>query len=183
MSRIGKKAIPIPEGVKVSIQANIVQVTGPKGTVKEVYPASIKVEVDEQNKVIKVSRPDDEKKSKAYQGLTRALINNAVVGVTTGFQKNLEIFGTGYNARLKGKQLEIQIGYTQPQIVPIPEGITAEVPSPIKIVLKSANKQLLGQFTENVRAIRFPDSYKGKGIRFEGEVLKLKQGKSFTSGG
>lgn len=183
MSRIGKKAIPIPQGVKVSIEANSAQVTGPKGTVKETFPASIKVEVDEQNKVLKVSRPDDERQSKAFQGLTRALINNAVVGVTTGFQKSLEISGTGYNARLKGKQLEIQIGYTQPQIVPIPEGITAEVPSPTKIVLKSANRQQLGQFTENVRAIRFPDSYKGKGIRLEGEVLKLKQGKSFTSGG
>lgn len=183
MSRIGKKVIPIPEGVKVTVESNSVQVTGPKGTVKETFPAIISVEVDTKNKVITVKRPNDEKQSSAFQGLTRALINNAVIGVTQGFQKGLEIFGTGYNAKLKGRQLEIQLGFTHPRIVQIPEGITAELPNPTKIVLKGANKCQVGQFADDLHRLRIPDSYKGKGMRYEGQVLKLKAGKSFAGAG
>lgn len=176
MSRIGKKPIPIPKDVEVNLQPGSIETKGPKGTMKQDFPASIEVQLD--NDRICVQRPDDLKQSKAFQGLTRALIANAVNGVSTGFEKSLDIVGTGYNAKLKGKHLELQIGFCLPKALMIPEGLTVEVPSPTKIIVKGCNKQLLGQFAANVRAIRPPDPYKGKGIRYSNEQVKLKASKS-----
>lgn len=183
MSRIGKKLIPIPEGVKVSIEPGSIQIVGPKGTVTQQFPSIITVEYDQANKVIKVSRPDDEKQSRSFHGLTRALIANAVTGVTKGFQRNLEIVGTGYNAKLKGKQIELQVGFCLPQIVTIPEDLQIELPFPTKIMIKGCNKHSVGQFAASVRSIRPPEPYKGKGIRYEGEVVKIKAGKTFAGAG
>ncbi len=179
MSRIGKKAILLPDGVSVTVNKNNAVVQGPKGKVNVIIPPTITVELDEANKLLKVHRPDDEKQSKAYHGLGRSLLNNAVTGVSVGFQRVLEIVGTGYNAKLKGRNVELQIGYCLPQIVVLPEGITAELPTPTKMIFRGCDRQQLGQFVANVRSIRKPDAYKGKGIRYEGEVIKLKAGKSF----
>ena len=179
MSCIGKKAILLPDGVSVTVNKNNAVVQGPKGKVNVIIPPTITVELDEANKLLKVHRPDDEKQSKAYHGLGRSLLNNAVTGVSIGFQRVLEIVGTGYNAKLKGRNVELQIGYCLPQIVVLPEGITAELPTPTKMIFRGCDRQQLGQFVANVRSIRKPDAYKGKGIRYEGEVIKLKAGKSF----
>lgn len=183
MSRIGKQPIPVPDGVKVSIESGCVEITGPKGNVRQEFPNVISVKFDEENKVVNVERPDDEKQSMAFHGLTRALIANGVKGVVENFKKILLIVGTGYNARLKGKHLELQIGFCLPQIMMIPEGLEVELTSPTRIVITGADKQLVGQFAANVRAIRPPDSYKGKGIRYDGEVVKIKAGKTFAGAG
>ena len=180
MSRIGKKIIPIPEGVKVSIKSGSIELTGPQGTVQQPFPSVISVECDEANKLIRVTRPDDEKQSKSLHGLVRALVANAVVGVTKGYKKSLDVVGGGYNAKLKGKQLELQVGYSLPRTLMIPEGLVVEAPTPLKIIIKGCDKHLVGQFAANVRAVRPPDSYKGKGIRYEGEVIKIKAGKTFA---
>ena len=179
MSRIGKKAILLPDGVSVTVNKNNAVVQGQKKKENVIIPPTITVELDEANKLLKVHRPDDEKQSKAYHGLGRSLLNNAVTGVSIGFQRVLEIVGTGYNAKLKGRNVELQIGYCLPQIVVLPEGITAELPTPTKMIFRGCDRQQLGQFVANVRSIRKPDAYKGKGIRYEGEVIKLKAGKSF----
>lgn len=174
MSRIGKKPIPIPQGVEASINEGWVDVKGPLGSVKQVFPVGVTIELDKGAKILQVKRPDDQKKSKAFQGLTRALIANAVQGVVTGFQKSLSIVGTGFSAKLKGKHLEINVGFCLPVVLMIPEGIKVELPNPTSIVLKSCDKHLVGQFAATIRAIRPPEPYKGKGIRYLHEVVKLK---------
>ena len=155
-----------------------VEVKGPKGKVVQEFPSVITLEKDEEKKVILVKRPNDEKQSKAFQGLTRALVANAVKGVFDGFEKALDIIGTGYNAKLKGRHVELQLGFCLPKSVMIPEDIQVEVPQPTRIVVKGCNKQAVGQFAANLRAIRPPDPYKGKGIRYVNEVVKLKASKS-----
>lgn len=180
MSRIGKKNIPVPANVKYKVTEGAIEVTGPKGTVKQVFPASIAIEYDTETKSLQVKRPNDTKQSKCFHGLTRALIANAVFGVTEGFKKTLEIVGQGYNARLKGKHVELQIGFCLPKTIMIPDGITVEIPMPTKITIKGCDKCTVGQFAANIRAIRRPDSFQGKGIRYEGEVVKLKAGKSLA---
>jgi len=181
MSRIGKQPIPIPEGVKIAIQDNAVEVTGPKGKVREAIPANITVTLQEKQAIVKAL--NDEKKTNAAHGLMRVLIANAIVGVTTGYQKALSIVGTGYNARLKGKTLELAVGFILPLTLNIPDGLTVEVPTPIRIVVKGCNKQLVGEFAATIRRIKEPDHYKGKGIRYEAEKIILKAGKSFSTGG
>jgi large subunit ribosomal protein L6 len=179
MSRIGNKPIPLAAGVQINLTPEFAEVKGPKGQLTQLLHPNIQVNIDEENKVINVIRPDDEKQNKALHGLVRALLANAITGVSQGFEKTLKIVGTGYNVKLKGRHLELQVGFCLPKVIMIPDGLEVLVPDPTKIVVKGCDRQLVGQFTANVRAIRPPDSYKGKGIRHEGEVVKLKDGKSF----
>lgn len=181
MSRIGKKAIPIPQGVKVILKPGTVEISSQKGKVTEQIHPSIKVELDEQKNELKVLRPDDTKQNKALHGLFRALLANAVMGVSQGFMKKLDIVGTGYNAKLQGNELALQIGFCLPKKVAVPEGIKVEIPTPTKIIISGCNKQQVGQFAAHVRGIRPPEPYKGKGIKYEDEVIRRKSGKSFGS--
>jgi large subunit ribosomal protein L6 len=182
MSRIGKKPIPVPAGVTVNITPGCIDLKGPLGTLQQKFPATMKVELSAEKKIITVTRPDDEKQSMAFHGLTRALINNAVKGVVQSYEKSLDIVGTGYNAKLKGKHLELQVGFFLPQTRMIPEGLQVTLPNPTKIVVKGCDKQLVGQFAASVRAIRPPDPYKGKGVRYSKEIVKLKASKAVGGG-
>ena len=182
MSRIGKQPITIPAGVKVAVANGRVKVEGPKGKLEIPYHPNMKVESD--GKQIKVSRPDDERQNRALHGLTRALINNMVVGVTQGYEKRLKIEGVGFQAAAKGKGVELTVGYAN-RIVHTPaadSGLTVEVPDPTTIVVKGADKQKVGQFAAEIRASRKPEPYKGKGVRYEKEVVRRKEGKSFAAG-
>lgn len=181
MSRIGKQPIPIPEGVKIAIQDTAVEVTGPKGKVREAIPENINVAMQDNQVIVKALNTT--KKTNSAHGLVRVLIANAITGVTTGYQKVMAIVGTGYNARLKGKTLELAVGFILPVTLNIPEGLTVEVPTPIRIVVKSCNKQQVGEFAATIRRVKKPDNYKGKGIRYEAEKIKLKAGKSFAGAG
>jgi large subunit ribosomal protein L6 len=179
MSRVGRKPIEIPKGVEVKLQGTQVTVKGPKGQLSWNCPPQITVKV-EDSKVI-VERPDDTKQKRALHGLTRALIANMVKGVSEGFKRELEIVGVGYRADLKGNKLVFNLGYSHPVEYELPEGIKATIDhkvKPMKIVLEGIDKQLLGQVAANLRALRPPDAYKGKGIRYAGERLILKPGKA-----
>ncbi len=179
MSRIGKKPVPVVSGAKVAISDHLVKMEGPKGKLElKVHPA-IDVKYDEAKKELVVSRHDDEKPSKALHGLTRALLNNMVIGVTQGYQKVLEIQGVGYKAELKGKELVISVGYANPITVQIPAGLTVTSEGG-KISVSGPDKQLVGMFASEVRKVRKPEPYKGKGIRYVGEVVKIKPGKAVT---
>lgn len=182
MSRIGKKIISVPKGIKVILKPGSVEVSSSKGKVVQSIHSNITVDWDEKKSELKVNRPDDSKQNKALHGLFRSLLANAVVGVSKGFEKKLDIVGTGYNVKLKGKSLVLQIGFCQPKEIMIPEGIQVEVPSQISIIIKGCCKQQVGQFAANVRKIRPPEPYKGKGIRYSDEVIVRKSGKSFGSG-
>lgn len=179
MSRIGKLPIAVPAGVTVTIDANNkVTVKGPKGTLsQEINPA---ITVAQEGNELKFTRPNDEKENRAMHGLYRALVHNMVVGVTEGFVKNLELVGTGYRAEAKenGKKLEINVGYSNPVFMTAPEGITFETPAQTKIVVKGADKQLVGAVAADVRFVRKPEPYHGKGIRYEGEKVTIKEGKA-----
>ena len=176
MSRIGKAPIPIPSGVEVQIAGATVSVKGSKGTLTmDVHPA-MSVAVDEG--AVLVSRPTDEAQHRALHGLTRSLIANMVEGVTNGYSKTLEIQGVGYRAALKGSDLEVAVGYSHPVTVKAPKGIAFEVPQPTRIVVSGTDKQAVGQIAANIRAIRKPDPYKGKGIRYQGEYVRKKAGKA-----
>jgi large subunit ribosomal protein L6 len=183
MSRIGKQPIPIPGGVKVQVASGTVRVEGPKGKLQLNPHPLIKVQHDEAGKVLKVTRPDDERQSRSLHGLTRSLIANMVEGVTKGYEKKLKIEGIGYQARLDKKRLVLTVGYANAIELEPPEGVTAEVPDPTTIVVRGADKQKVGQFAAEVRRVRKPEPYKGKGIRYENEQVRRKEGKSFTSGG
>jgi large subunit ribosomal protein L6 len=203
MSRIGKKAIVVPSGVKVSLSDHTVQISGPKGELKWRYPDSLTVEYDDGANEIRVSRAGDESRARALHGMARALIANMIEGVNKGFEKKLEIYGTGYSCKLQGKQLLLNVGYMGRGIdrggkqreaqffVDIPQGltVTVEVPAargdsdPAKLTITGPDKQQVGQFAAEVRAIRPPEPYKGKGIRYADEHVKRKQGKAFASGG
>ncbi len=176
MSRIGKMPISVPAGVEVKIDGNTVTAKGPKGELTRSFQPSmtIKQEGDE----IVVTRPDDSRESKSYHGLTRTLIANMVQGVSTGFSKKLQLVGVGYRAALKGRDLELQLGYSHPISVPAPEGITFEVPSQTEIVVSGPSKEQVGQVAANIRKWRAPEPYKGKGIRYEGEHVRRKVGKA-----
>ena len=182
MSRIGKKPIPVPDGVTVNITPGCIEVKGKYGTLQQKFPTTIAIELDGATKLLHVRRPNDDKQSKAFQGLTRALIANAVQGVVQGYEKSLDIVGTGYNAKIKGKSLELQVGFSLPQARMIPEGLLVTLPSPIKIIIKGCDKQLVGQFAASLRAVRPPDAYKGKGVRYSNEVVKLKASKAVGGG-
>jgi large subunit ribosomal protein L6 len=175
MSRIGKKPIPVPSGVNVAIEPEVVRVNGPKGELFERIPRDISVEQEGEELLVK--RPTDRGEHRALHGLTRSLVANMVQGVTDGYQKALEIQGVGYRAQLKGRNLELALGYSHPVPIDAPDGIEFEVPSPTRIVVKGISKQLVGETAANIRKQRPPEPYKGKGIRYEGEYVARKVGK------
>ena len=175
MSRIGRKPIPVPAGVTVSIEPELVRVNGPKGELTERIPRDIAVEQDGEELLVK--RPTDRGEHRALHGLTRSLVANMVEGVTAGFEKRLEIQGVGYRAALKGKDLELALGYSHPVSVKAPDGIEFEVPVPTQIVVRGIDKQLVGQTAAEIRKVRPPEPYKGKGIRYRDEYVRRKVGK------
>jgi len=181
MSRIGKKPVPVVKGVKVTVQDHLVKMEGPKGKLElNVHPL-ITVKQDGDNLV--VTRPDDERQSKALHGLTRALLNNMVIGVSEGYKKTLEIQGVGYKAEMKGKNLVLSVGFANPISVAIPSDVTVQLDGPTKLHVSGTDKQAVGEFAAQVRKLRKPEPYKGKGIRYEGEVVKIKPGKAFAGAG
>jgi large subunit ribosomal protein L6 len=176
VSRIGKKPISLPAGVKVTVDGNIITVQGPKGTLAQTLPQGITIS-QEDNQVL-VERADDNKQQRAFHGLSRALIANMVEGVTNGFEKKLELVGVGYRAQMQGKKLVISIGFSHPVEIDAPEGIEFEVPAPTRITIKGIDKQLVGNTAAHIRAIRKPEPYKGKGIKYENEYIRRKAGKA-----
>ncbi|MBF4162974.1 50S ribosomal protein L6 [Nocardioides acrostichi] len=177
MSRIGKLPVPVPSGVDVSIDGALVTVKGPKGTLTHTVAAPITVERNES--VLDVKRPDDERESRSLHGLTRTLVNNMVVGVTEGYEKKLEIVGVGYRVLSKGPtQLEFQLGYSHPIVFSAPDGITFTVEGPTKLGVQGIDKQLVGETAANIRKLRKPEPYKGKGVRYAGEHIRRKVGKA-----
>ncbi len=177
MSRIGRLPIPVPAGVEVTLDGQRVTVKGPKGTLSHTVPAPITIERAEDGTLV-VSRPDDERESRSLHGLTRSLVANMVTGVTDGYAKGMEIRGVGYRVAAKGSDLEFALGYSHPVPVAAPEGISFEVQSPTKFVVRGIDKQKVGEVAANIRKLRKPDPYKGKGVRYEGEQIKLKVGKT-----
>jgi large subunit ribosomal protein L6 len=176
MSRIGRQPIAIPNGVSIDVSGARVSVKGPKGTLERDIHQDISVNIEDGT--LTVTRPSDARTHRALHGLTRTLIANMVIGVTTGFQKVLEIQGVGYRATAKGKDLEVNVGFSHPVPVPAPEGITFTVETPTRVLVAGANKELVGQVAADIRALRPPDPYKGKGIRYEGEYVRRKAGKA-----
>jgi large subunit ribosomal protein L6 len=183
MSRIGKQPVVIPAGVKVQVEGGKVRVEGPKGKLEFVPHPAMKVEHDDKKKAVTVARPDDERLNRALHGLTRTLIFNMVEGVTKGYEKKLKIEGVGYQARMNKKAVVLTVGYANAIEMLPPDGVTAELPDPTTIIIKGADKQKVGQFAAEIRQVRKPEPYKGKGIRYENEQVRRKEGKSFTSGG
>jgi large subunit ribosomal protein L6 len=177
MSRIGRLPIPVPSGVEVTLDGQSVTVKGPKGTLTHTVPAPITIERSEDG-TLQVSRPDDERESRSLHGLTRSLVANMVTGVTDGYAKAMEIRGVGYRVAAKGSDLEFALGYSHPVPVAAPDGISFEVQSPTKFVVRGIDKQKVGEVAANIRKLRKPDPYKGKGVRYEGEQIKLKVGKT-----
>ena len=177
MSRIGRKPVVVPAGVEITVDANnVVTVKGPKGQLSEEISKLIKVEVKEG--VVEVSRASDAREERAQHGLARTLINNMVIGVTQGFEKKLQLVGVGYKAEKKGNTLVMNLGYSHPVEMVDPEGITTEVPSATEIVVKGADKAIVGNYAANIRAWRKPEPYKGKGIKYVDEVIRRKEGKT-----
>lgn len=176
MSRIGKMPIAIPAGVEVKIEGQLVSVKGPKGTLTHTVPAPISVVVEENS--IVVARPDDERNSRSLHGLTRTLIANTIEGVTKGFSKALEIVGTGYRVTAKGSSIEFALGYSHPILVEPPQGITFQVEGNNKVTVVGIDKQAVGEVAANIRKLRKPEPYKGKGVRYAGEVVRRKAGKA-----
>ncbi len=183
MSRIGKQPVVVPAGVKVQVADGRVRVEGPKGKLEFAPHPNMAVRHDEGAKAVVVTRPDDERQNRALHGLTRSLIANMVEGVTKGFQKRLKIEGIGYQARMDKKSVVLTVGYANAVSMTPPDGVTVELPDPTTIVIRGADKQKVGQFAAEVRKVRKPEPYKGKGIRYEGEQVRRKEGKSFASGG
>ena len=181
MSRIGKKPVDLPSGVKVSIANNIITVEGSKGKLSYNIPPRFKVEVKD-NKVI-VTRPSEEKQDKATHGLIRSLINNMAIGVSSGYMKELEITGVGFKAAVQGKVLNIQLSYTHPINFNIPNGITVETPKPTNIIIKGIDKTMVGEVAAKIRDFYRPEPYKGKGIKYAGEHVRRKAGKAVTGSG
>ena len=183
MSRIGKQPVVVPAGVKVQVAENKVRVEGPKGKLEFAPHPAMVVKLAEGGKALNVTRPDDNRQNRALHGLTRSLIFNMVEGVTKGYEKRLKIEGVGYQAALDKKAVVLTVGYANKIRMMPPDGVTAEVPDPTTIVIKGADKQKVGQFAAELRSKRKPEPYKGKGVRYEKEVVRRKEGKSFTSGG
>ena len=179
MSRIGKKPVSITDGVDVTVNGQSVQVKGPKGTLNFEVPGEITTAIEDGEVV--VTRPNDERQNRAMHGLTRSIIQNMVTGVKEPFEKRLEINGTGYQAQIAGKQLKLQVGFANTIVLDIPEGVDVELPRPVEVVVRSCDKQKCGQFAANVRAVRPPEPYKGKGIKYSDEVIKRKAGKAMVS--
>ena len=179
MSRIGLMPITVPAGVEVKINGSNVSVKGPKGSLDRTFPEIITIKQDAN--VITLERPNDTREAKSLHGLSRALLFNMVEGVSNGYSKKLVMVGVGYRAALKGKNLEIQVGFSHPVVVEAPEGITFEVPSQTEIIVSGCDKEQVGQVAANIRAYRKPEPYKGKGIRYENEYVRRKLGKAAKS--
>jgi len=176
MSRVGKKPIPVPKGVTVTVQTGAVEVKGPKGTLKQLVPPGVKFKVDGGNLVAETERQDPELSK--FHGLARSLMANAVLGVQSGFKKELDIVGVGYRAELKGRQVVFALGYSHPVVFDIPTGIDVAVDKQTHITVTGIDRQLVGQVASDIRRLRKPDPYKQKGVRYAGEVLKKKVGKT-----
>ncbi|HUY64346.1 MAG TPA: 50S ribosomal protein L6 [Acidimicrobiales bacterium] len=177
MSRIGRSPIEVPQGVTVQVQDRTVTVTGPQGTLSRALPGAIAVR--QEDTTLLVERPDDQRQNRALHGLTRSLVANMVVGVTAGFTKELEIVGVGYRAQAKGPgSLELALGFSHPVTVDAPEGVSFEVPVPTRVVVKGIDKEKVGQVAADIRKIRKPEPYKGKGVRYAGERVLRKAGKA-----
>lgn len=177
MSRIGKLPVLVPGGVEVTVDGRLVTVKGPKGSLSHALAEPITVDRDESGALL-VQRPNDERRSKAMHGLSRTLVNNMVVGVTQGYEKKLEIHGVGYRVALKGTELEFSLGYSHPVKVTPPEGISFTVDTPTRFAVHGIDKQQVGEVAANIRKLRKPDPYKGKGVRYTGEVIRRKVGKT-----
>jgi large subunit ribosomal protein L6 len=176
MSRIGKQPIAVPSGVEVTIEGSRVAVKGPRGSLDQTLPSDMRILLDDG--VIRVERPSDGRTHRSLHGLTRTLVANMVEGVTNGYEKRLEIVGVGYRAVLKGSDLEMALGFSHAVEFPAPSGIEFEVPAPNRIVVRGIDKQLVGEIAANIRKIRKPEPYKGKGVRYEGEYVRKKAGKA-----
>ena len=176
MSRIGKSPIPVPSGVDITVADRTITVKGPKGTLSREIPGAITVR--QEDGTLLVERPDDERENRAQHGLTRSLVANMVTGVTEGFTKELEIIGVGYRAAAQGAGLELALGFSHPVRVTAPEGIDFEVPAPTRIVVRGIDKEKVGQVAADIRKIRKPEPYKGKGVRYLGEQVQRKAGKT-----
>ncbi|MDM5152948.1 50S ribosomal protein L6 [Bacillus sp. DX1.1] len=177
MSRIGKKILEIPAGVTITVaENNTVTVKGPKGELTRTFNADMSIKIEENT--LTVERPSEQKDHRALHGTTRALLGNMVEGVTTGFTRGLELVGVGYRAQKQGDKLVLSVGYSHPVEMTPEAGLEVEVPAPTKIVIKGIDKQRVGEFAANVRAVRAPEPYKGKGIRYEGETVRRKEGKT-----
>lgn len=181
MSRIGRQPIALPKGVTTSVEGDIFKVKGPKGELTVPFNRELSIKQDGDN--IVVERPSDQQRHRALHGLTRTLVANAIKGVSDGFTINLELRGVGYRAKMSGKALELTIGYSHPVLIEPPAGVTFAVPEPTKIDVSGIDKQLVGQVAANVRKVRKPDAYHGKGMRFLGEQISLKAGKAGATGG
>jgi len=176
MSRIGKNPIAVPAGVEVKVDGSTVTVKGPKGTLSKEFKPAMKITVD--GAVVTVERPNDEAANRSLHGLTRTLINNMIIGVTDGYQKVLEINGVGYRCQKQGKDVNLNVGFSHPTIVSDTEDCTLEVPQPNQIIVKGIDKQKVGQYAAEIRSIRPPEPYKGKGIKYIDEVIRRKEGKA-----
>jgi large subunit ribosomal protein L6 len=176
MSRIGRMPIPVPAGVEVDIKGSEVTVKGPKGTLSHTVVEPI--EVTRENGNLRVTRPDDERRNRQLHGLTRTLVANMVTGVTDGYQKTLEIQGVGYRVQARGSALEFSLGFSHPVLVEAPEGISFQVETPTRFNVQGIDKQKVGEVAANIRKLRKPDPYKGKGVRYQGEVVRRKVGKA-----
>ncbi|MBY5161577.1 50S ribosomal protein L6 [Salsipaludibacter albus] len=177
MSRIGKLPVPVPDGVTVNIEGSHVAVSGPKGDLEMTAPEGVTLDTNDDGDVV-VSPSAATQDSRSRHGLVRSLVANMVIGVTDGYSKRLELVGVGYRAQQKGRDLEFQVGYSHPVLVEAPDGISLEAPAPTQIVVTGVDKQLVGQVAANIRSIRPPEPYKGKGIKYEGEVVRRKAGKA-----
>jgi large subunit ribosomal protein L6 len=182
MSRLGKKPVPIVAGVKITVTDHLVRIQGPKGTLEQKVPPGIQVNVDEAARQIVVTRGDDEKQTKALHGLTRAMLANHVLGVTEGYKRSLEIQGVGYKAELEAGKLSLIVGYANTVVLAVPAGLEVRVEGQ-RIHVSGTDKQMVGEFAARVRRVRKPEPYKGKGIRYEGEIVKIKPGKAVTATG
>ncbi len=181
MSRIGRLPIPVPAGVDVTLDGRVITVKGPKGTLTRQLPPRIELERD--GDLILVTRPTENKLDKSLHGLTRTLVNNMVVGVTTGYRKGLEIIGVGYRAQKVGNNLQLALGYSHPIEIEPPEGISFELETPLRLAVVGIDKELVGQMAAKIRATRKPEPYKGKGVRYAGEKVRRKAGKAGKIGG
>jgi large subunit ribosomal protein L6 len=181
MSRIGRLAIAIPDGVNVALEGDTITVTGPRGTLSRQLATDLRV--IQEDGTLRVERPDDSKRSRELHGLTRTLVNNMVVGVTAGFRKGLEITGVGYRAQKVGEKLQLNLGYSHPIEIEPPAGITFELENPTRLAVLGIDKELVGHVAARVRATRKPEPYKGKGVRYSGEVVRRKAGKAGKIGG
>ncbi|MEO8493438.1 MAG: 50S ribosomal protein L6 [Planctomycetota bacterium] len=180
MSRIGNKPVSIVDGVKIALEDRVITVEGPLGKLQYKHRPEVTVAVDEAGKQVSVTRESDDREVRAYHGLTRALINNMIIGVKSGYEKRLEIIGVGYVGSLQGDTLSLRVGYANEIKKKIPAGLDVKLPDQTHVVVKGCDKQMVGQFAAEVRAVRKPEPYKGKGIRYQGEYVKIKPGKSAT---